>query len=165
MCVVLRPALLHPGSAVRCGLSCVRPGPPLGQHNSLSLRFTPLCVLPLCVWAGCNLAGTNDILRLFIALTGIQTAAGELKGLEAALKAPLANLGLLASEGVGLVKARLGVPDLPDVAWVPSQLSASGSIAAECTAKFGDVRVCVWLGPLPSEACRCLCLSLVRHLD
>jgi very long chain acyl-CoA dehydrogenase len=42
--------------------------------------------------------GTNDILRLFIALTGIQYAGSHLKELQKAFKNPTANLGLIAEE-------------------------------------------------------------------
>lgn len=43
--------------------------------------------------------GTNEILRLFVALTGIQYAGGHLKELQGAFKNPTANLGLIFSEG------------------------------------------------------------------
>ncbi|CAG0901782.1 unnamed protein product [Cyprideis torosa] len=39
--------------------------------------------------------GTNDILRLFVALTGIQYAGGHLRELQKALKNPAANLGII----------------------------------------------------------------------
>ncbi|CAG7838395.1 unnamed protein product [Allacma fusca] len=42
--------------------------------------------------------GTNDILRLFIVLTGIQHAGSHLKELQKALKNPTANFGLVFSE-------------------------------------------------------------------
>ena len=42
--------------------------------------------------------GTNDILRLFVALTGIQYAGSHLKELQKAFKNPTANLGLIAEE-------------------------------------------------------------------
>lgn len=37
--------------------------------------------------------GTNDILRLFIALTGMQYAGKHLKDLQKALKNPIGNIG------------------------------------------------------------------------
>merc|ERR1719187_1311764 len=43
--------------------------------------------------------GTNDILRLFVALTGIQYAGSHLRELQRAIKAPVANLGVLFGEG------------------------------------------------------------------
>ncbi|CAH2049786.1 unnamed protein product, partial [Iphiclides podalirius] len=42
--------------------------------------------------------GTNDILRLFVALTGIQFAGSHLQELQRAFKKPAANLGLIFSE-------------------------------------------------------------------
>lgn len=42
--------------------------------------------------------GTNDILRLFVALTGIQYAGTHLKEVQKAFKNPTANLGLIFSE-------------------------------------------------------------------
>ncbi|XP_045537249.1 very long-chain specific acyl-CoA dehydrogenase, mitochondrial [Papilio machaon] len=42
--------------------------------------------------------GTNDILRLFVALTGIQFAGSHLQELQRAFKNPTANLGLVFSE-------------------------------------------------------------------
>jgi len=42
--------------------------------------------------------GTNDILRLFVALTGIQYAGSHLKELQNAFKNPTANLGLIFGE-------------------------------------------------------------------
>uniref|UniRef100_A0A9J8CHF8 Very long-chain specific acyl-CoA dehydrogenase, mitochondrial n=1 Tax=Cyprinus carpio carpio TaxID=630221 RepID=A0A9J8CHF8_CYPCA len=42
--------------------------------------------------------GTNDILRLFVALNGFQNAGNQLKSLQKALKNPFGNAGMLASE-------------------------------------------------------------------
>ncbi|MEQ2158861.1 hypothetical protein GOODEAATRI_016541 [Goodea atripinnis] len=42
--------------------------------------------------------GTNDILRLFVALNGFQNAGNHLKSLQKALKNPIGNAGLLAGE-------------------------------------------------------------------
>jgi very long chain acyl-CoA dehydrogenase len=41
--------------------------------------------------------GTNDILRLFIALTGMQYAGAHLKEVQKAMKNPMANIGTVAS--------------------------------------------------------------------
>ncbi|KAJ8310393.1 hypothetical protein KUTeg_012258, partial [Tegillarca granosa] len=43
--------------------------------------------------------GTNDILRLFVALTGIQYAGNHLKELQKAMKNPAANMGVLFGAG------------------------------------------------------------------
>ena len=53
--------------------------------------------------------GTNDILRLFIALTGLQYAGNHLKQLQAAAKNPLQNLNLLAGEVNRRTTANLGL--------------------------------------------------------
>jgi len=53
--------------------------------------------------------GTNDILRLFIALTGMQYAGSHLKQLQGAVKNPFRNLNVLASEAGKRTKSRLGV--------------------------------------------------------
>jgi acyl-CoA dehydrogenase family protein 9 len=52
--------------------------------------------------------GTNEILRLFIALNGIEGPAAELKELGAALKKPLRNLGLISEYAASRIATRLG---------------------------------------------------------
>merc|ERR1711990_299078 len=42
--------------------------------------------------------GTNDILRLFVALTGIQYAGGHLRELQKAVKNPIGNFGIVVGE-------------------------------------------------------------------
>merc|ERR1719275_387091 len=42
--------------------------------------------------------GTNDILRLFVALTGIQYAGGHLRELQNAIKHPISNFGVVLGE-------------------------------------------------------------------
>lgn len=42
--------------------------------------------------------GSNDILRLFVALSGIQYAGGHLKEIQKAFKSPVANLGTIVQE-------------------------------------------------------------------
>merc|ERR1711971_1370355 len=56
--------------------------------------------------------GTDDILRLFVALTGIQYAGGHLQELQRAIKNPIGNFGLvfgevskLAGHAVGMASA------------------------------------------------------------
>lgn len=51
--------------------------------------------------------GTNEILRLFIALNGIQTPASRLKELRGALKAPMRNLGLIGGYAASRVRGIL----------------------------------------------------------
>merc|ERR1711922_88722 len=48
--------------------------------------------------------GTNDILRLFVALTGIQYAGGHLRELQKAISNPVGNFGLV----FGAVSKRAG---------------------------------------------------------
>ena len=42
--------------------------------------------------------GTNDILRLFVALTGIQYAGGHLRELQKAISHPISNFGVVLGE-------------------------------------------------------------------
>ncbi|KAL3847388.1 hypothetical protein ACJMK2_018303, partial [Sinanodonta woodiana] len=53
--------------------------------------------------------GTNDILRLFVALTGIQYAGTYLKQLQKAMKNPAANLGVLLGAGSERAKRAMGI--------------------------------------------------------
>jgi acyl-CoA dehydrogenase family protein 9 len=57
--------------------------------------------------------GTNEILRLFISLNGIQDPAEELQELGAALRQPMKNLGLLSRTAAFRIRTRLG--DKPDL--------------------------------------------------
>ena len=50
--------------------------------------------------------GTNEILRLFIALNGIQEPAEQLKELGVALRRPLKNLGLLSEFAASRLRER-----------------------------------------------------------
>lgn len=53
--------------------------------------------------------GTNDILRLFVALNGIQNAGNHLKGLQRALKNPVGNATLLLSEVSKRARRKVGL--------------------------------------------------------
>ncbi|RZC42267.1 very long-chain specific acyl-CoA dehydrogenase, mitochondrial [Asbolus verrucosus] len=57
--------------------------------------------------------GTNDILRLFVALTGIQYAGAHLKELQNAFKNPTANLGLIFEEASKRVVRSVGLASPP----------------------------------------------------
>ncbi|KRT80466.1 hypothetical protein AMK59_7591 [Oryctes borbonicus] len=59
--------------------------------------------------------GTNDILRLFVALTGIQYAGAHLKELQSAFKNPTANLGLILEEASKRVVRKVGLSTLPSM--------------------------------------------------
>ena len=52
--------------------------------------------------------GTNEVLRLFIALNGVEGPAARLKELGAALRRPLSNLGLVSGYARGRVRSALG---------------------------------------------------------
>merc|ERR1719394_2116681 len=53
--------------------------------------------------------GTNDILRLFVALTGIQYAGGHLRELQKAVKDPISNFGVVLGEVSKRAKGGLGL--------------------------------------------------------
>jgi acyl-CoA dehydrogenase family protein 9 len=57
--------------------------------------------------------GTNEILRLFISLNGIEEPAEELQEIGAALRQPMKNLGLLSRTAAFRIRSRLG--DKPDL--------------------------------------------------
>lgn len=83
--------------------------------------------------------GTNDILKLFVALTGIQHAGGHLRELQNAFKNPTAHLGLIIGEVKkrGLKSIGLGAsPSLGNV--VHPNLSDSGVLCAKSVGLFGE---------------------------
>ena len=59
--------------------------------------------------------GTNEILRLFIALNGIQQPAAALKELSSALRQPLRNLGLISEFAASRLASRLGATPTLDI--------------------------------------------------
>jgi alkylation response protein AidB-like acyl-CoA dehydrogenase len=59
--------------------------------------------------------GANEVLRLFIALNGIQAPAEALKEVGSALRRPLRNLGLLGGYATSRVKLRLGQTSTLDI--------------------------------------------------
>jgi alkylation response protein AidB-like acyl-CoA dehydrogenase len=60
--------------------------------------------------------GTNEILRIFIALNGIQGPAEQLKEVGAALRQPLKNLGLISGFATSRLKSALGATATLDAA-------------------------------------------------
>lgn len=83
--------------------------------------------------------GTNDILRLFVALTGIQYAGSHLRELQKAFKNPAAHLTLILEEVTkrGLRTVGLGSkPSLDNV--VHPQLRSSGTLLAKNVLLFGE---------------------------
>jgi acyl-CoA dehydrogenase family protein 9 len=59
--------------------------------------------------------GTNEILRLFISLNGIQGPSAQLKELGVALRRPLRNLGLISGFAASRLASRLGATPTLDV--------------------------------------------------
>jgi alkylation response protein AidB-like acyl-CoA dehydrogenase len=59
--------------------------------------------------------GTNEILRLFIALNGIQGPAERLKEIGSALRQPVRNLGLISGFAASRVRSALGATPTLDV--------------------------------------------------
>lgn len=83
--------------------------------------------------------GTNDILRLFVALTGLQHAGSHLKELQKALKNPTANLGLIFDEGAKRVKRVVGLSSPPSLGnYIHPNFSDSGILLSKCVEQFGQ---------------------------
>lgn len=83
--------------------------------------------------------GTNDILRLFVALTGIQYAGAHLKELQQAFKNPTANLGLIFEEASKRVGRKVGLGSPPSMdQYVHRELSQSASELAKSLDNFGQ---------------------------
>ncbi|GIY97705.1 very long-chain specific acyl-CoA dehydrogenase, mitochondrial [Caerostris extrusa] len=82
--------------------------------------------------------GTNDILRLFVALTGLQHAGGHLKELQKAFKNPTANLGLILDEGTKRAKRVMGLSSPPSISHhIHANFSDSGVLLSKCIESFG----------------------------
>ncbi|CAO1351476.1 unnamed protein product [Diamesa hyperborea] len=75
--------------------------------------------------------GTNDILRLFVALTGIQFAGSHLKELQKAFKNPAANLGLIFKEGSARVARSFGIGGVDMTNLVEPSLIDSAKLCGE----------------------------------
>ncbi|MCJ8731435.1 hypothetical protein PDJAM_G00199600 [Pangasius djambal] len=84
--------------------------------------------------------GTNDILRLFVALNGFQNAGNQLKNLQKALKSPFSNAGLLAGEITKRAKRKAGMgTGLTLQGSVHPELAHSGALAVKAIEQFGEV--------------------------
>ncbi|XP_070538054.1 very long-chain specific acyl-CoA dehydrogenase, mitochondrial-like [Ptychodera flava] len=84
--------------------------------------------------------GTNDILRLFIALTGMQNAGGHLKELARAFKNPAANLGVIVDVANKRVQRMMGLNTGPSLTeYVHSDLTESAQETSKAIAEFGMV--------------------------
>lgn len=82
--------------------------------------------------------GANDILRLFVALTGLQYAGGHLKELQKAMKNPASNLGLILDEGTKRMKRVVGLSNESFLTpHVHSDLEESASKVNKTIEQFG----------------------------
>lgn len=75
--------------------------------------------------------GSNDILRLFVALSGIQYAGAHLKELQKAFKNPAANLGLIFKEVSGRAVRKVGFGGVDITGHVDSSLADSAKLCGE----------------------------------
>jgi len=83
--------------------------------------------------------GTNDILRLFVALTGIQYAGGHLRELQKAVKDPIGNFGVVMGEVTKRGKLSLGISQgNPLAGHVHPNLSLAAQQVSKNTEMFGN---------------------------
>lgn len=75
--------------------------------------------------------GSNDILRLFVALSGIQYAGGHLKELQKAFKNPAANLGLIFKEVTNRAARSVGLGGTDLSVHVDPSLQESAKLCAQ----------------------------------
>uniref|UniRef100_A0AAG5DDA9 Very long-chain specific acyl-CoA dehydrogenase, mitochondrial n=1 Tax=Anopheles atroparvus TaxID=41427 RepID=A0AAG5DDA9_ANOAO len=80
--------------------------------------------------------GANDILRLFVALTGIQYAGSHLKELQRAFKNPTANLGLIFKEGSRRAVRSIGYGGTDLSSFVADPLKESATLCADSIDRF-----------------------------
>ncbi|XP_055053762.2 very long-chain specific acyl-CoA dehydrogenase, mitochondrial [Misgurnus anguillicaudatus] len=84
--------------------------------------------------------GTNDILRLFVALNGFQNAGNQLKSLQKALKNPFGNAGVLAGEITKRARRKAGMgTGLTLQGTVHPELNHSGELTVKAIEQFGAV--------------------------
>ncbi|KAL7647364.1 UNVERIFIED_CONTAM: hypothetical protein RMT77_000960 [Armadillidium vulgare] len=81
--------------------------------------------------------GTNDILRLFVALTGLQFAGGHLKELQNALKNPALNFGLILGEGTKRARKAIGLTSGGGIEGLHPNLADSGVLLSKSVDAFG----------------------------
>merc|ERR1719471_2857127 len=83
--------------------------------------------------------GTNDILRLFVALTGIQFAGGHLRELQKAVQNPIGNFGVVLGEVSKRGKLSLGISQgNPLAGHVHPNLAAAAQQVSKNTELFGS---------------------------
>ncbi|XP_053696030.1 very long-chain specific acyl-CoA dehydrogenase, mitochondrial-like [Sabethes cyaneus] len=82
--------------------------------------------------------GANDVLKMFIALTGIQFAGTRLKGLQQAMKNPLANLGTVFQEGSKRLLRTAGSTEIDIGQFVADPLKDSAKLCAQSIEIFNQ---------------------------
>ncbi|XP_012690872.2 very long-chain specific acyl-CoA dehydrogenase, mitochondrial [Clupea harengus] len=84
--------------------------------------------------------GTNDILRLFVALNGFQNAGNQLKSLQKALKSPFGNIALLTGEVTKRARRKAGLgTGLTLQGNIHPDLTHSGDLTVKVIEQFGTV--------------------------
>merc|ERR1712241_1575725 len=83
--------------------------------------------------------GTNDILRLFVALTGIQYAGGHLRELQKAISHPISNFGVVLGEVAKRGKGAIGLGSGISLAdKVHPNLNSSAALTCRAIDAFGS---------------------------
>ncbi|KAH8418227.1 hypothetical protein KR222_005866, partial [Zaprionus bogoriensis] len=89
--------------------------------------------------------GSNDVLRLFVALSGIQYAGNHLKELQRAIRNPAANLGFIFREASRRATTTIGLGGTDLSAHVVPELKEYARNAAVCIDLFGKTTEAVLL--------------------
>ncbi|KZS10791.1 Acyl-CoA dehydrogenase family member 9, mitochondrial [Daphnia magna] len=79
--------------------------------------------------------GTNDILRLFVALTGLQFAGGHLKQLQKAVKS--GNVGVILGEAAKRAKRTVGLRQSNSLSEVHPKLALQAQLTSKAVEGFG----------------------------
>ncbi|XP_070609974.1 LOW QUALITY PROTEIN: very long-chain specific acyl-CoA dehydrogenase, mitochondrial-like [Erythrolamprus reginae] len=83
--------------------------------------------------------GSNDILRLFVALSGMESAGQNLRKLRKDLSSPLGHLGPIFKEVVMRVKRKVGVPTAQRLqGLVHPELEDSAALVSRAVELFGE---------------------------
>merc|ERR1711899_233816 len=82
--------------------------------------------------------GTNDILRLFVALSGIQYAGGHLRELQKAIKNPIGNFGIVMGEVSKRAGHAVGLASGNHLANATIDIYASSCVLARCSKSLNE---------------------------